>query len=217
VEIKPELLTHPIVRHSPLHIRDSLYGGRTEALRLHHKIAKNEETIQYCDVMNVYPYICKYFKFPIGHPVVHAGDTCKDIRAFLQMEGLIKCTILPPTDLYHPVLPFRCNKKLLFCLCRTCASEQNVRGPCRHLSDAERAISGTWDLDEVRMAVSKGIRILEIHEVYEYEVTQYDATTGEGGLFVEYIDTFLKLKAKASGYPSCVRTPANEDRYIEFR
>jgi G:T-mismatch repair DNA endonuclease (very short patch repair protein) len=31
VEKKPELLTHPIVRHSPLHIRDALYGGRTEA------------------------------------------------------------------------------------------------------------------------------------------------------------------------------------------
>ena len=67
------------------------------------------------------------------------------------------------------------------------------------------------------MAVSKGYRILEIHEVYEYVVTQYDAATGEGGLFVEYIDTILKLKAEASGYPSWVRTPANEDRYIEFR
>ena len=65
VERKLELLTHPIVRHSPLYIRDSLYGGRTEALRLHHKIAENEETIQYCDVMSLYPYICKYFKFPI--------------------------------------------------------------------------------------------------------------------------------------------------------
>jgi len=70
-------------------------------------------------------------------------------------------------------------------------------------------------LDEVRMAVSKGYRILEIHEVYEYEVTQYDAATGEGGLFVEYIDTFLKLKAEVSGYPSWVRTPADEDRYVE--
>jgi len=202
VEQNPELLTHPVVRHSPLHIRDALYGGRTEALRLHHKIAGNEEeTIRYCDVMIPYPYICKYFKFPIGHPVVHVGDTCKDIPACLQMEGLIKCTILPPTDLYHPVLPFRCNKKLLFCLCRTCAFEQNMRGPCQHLSDAERAISGTWVLDEVRMAVSKGYRILEIHEMYEYAVTQYDADTGKGGLFVEYIDTFLKLKAEASGYP----------------
>jgi len=159
VERKPKLLTHPIVRHSPLHIRYSLFGGRTEALRLHQKITENEEKIQYCDVMSLHPYICKYFKFLIGHPAVHAGDTCKDIRAFLQMEGMKKCTIVPSTDLYHPVIPFRCKKKLLFCLCRTCASEQNVRGPCLHLSDAERAISGTWFLDEVRMAVSKGYRI----------------------------------------------------------
>ena len=145
----PELLTHPIVRHSPLHTRDALYGSRTVALRLHYKIAENEETIQYCDVMSLYPYICNYFKFPIGHPVVHVGDTCKDIPACLQMEGLIKCSILPPTDLYHPVLPLRCNNKLLFRLCRTCAFEQNMRGPCQHFSDAERAIGGTWVLDEV--------------------------------------------------------------------
>jgi len=38
----------PVVRHSPLHIRDALYGERPAALRLHHKIAENEEeTIQY--------------------------------------------------------------------------------------------------------------------------------------------------------------------------
>ena len=80
---------------------------------------------------------------------------------------------------------FQCNNKFLFCLCRTCATAQNVRGPCHHLSDAERAISGTWVLDEVRMAVSKGYRNLEIHEVYEYWVTKYGAATGEGGLFVE--------------------------------
>ena len=116
VEQKPELLTHPIVRHSPLHIIDALYGGRTEVSRLHYKIAEKEETIRYCDVMSLYPYICKYSKFPIGHPVVHMGDAYKDIRACLQMEGLIKFTIVPPMDLYHPVLPLRCNKNLLFCL-----------------------------------------------------------------------------------------------------
>ena len=53
VKKKPELLTHPVVRHSPLHTRDALYGGRTKAMRLHYKIAENEETIQYCDVMNL--------------------------------------------------------------------------------------------------------------------------------------------------------------------
>jgi hypothetical protein len=67
----------------------------------------------------------------------------------------------------------------------------------------------------VRLAVQKGYRVLEIHEVYEYKVTRYDPETQEGGLFVGYIDTFLKLKAEACGYPAWVRTPADEERYIE--
>jgi len=55
-------------------------------------------------------------------------------------------------------------------------------------------------MDEVRLAVQKGYRILQIHEVYEYQVTQYNPETGEGGLFVNYINMFLKLKAESSGY-----------------
>jgi len=50
--------------------------------------------------------------------------------------------------------------------------EQNTRGECQHFSDVERAISDTWVTDEIRMAFEKGYRILEIHELYEYKVTQ---------------------------------------------
>ena len=71
-------------------------------------------------------------------------------------------------------------------------------------------LEGTWVIDEVRLAVHRGYKILEIQEVYQYEVTQYDRDTGEDRLFVDYINTFLKLKAEASGYPSCVRTPEDE-------
>ena len=52
-------------------------------------------------------------------------------------------------------------------------------------------------------------------EVYEYEVTKYDPHTREGGLFADYINTFLKLKAEASGYPSWVRNPKDEERFVE--
>jgi hypothetical protein len=212
--ISPELLVHPIIRHAPLNTRDALYGGRTEAMRLHYKIREGVESVQYCDIMSLYPYICKYFKFPIGHPIIHVGDACKDKESCLKMEGLMKCTIVPPEKLYHPVLPFRYDKKLLFCLCRSCVLEHNTKHDCRHFSDAERALDGTWVIDEVRLAVDKGYRILEIQEVYEYNVTRYDPATGEGGLFVEYINTFLKLKAEASGYPSWVRTQDDKDLYI---
>ena len=87
-------------------------------------------------------------------------------------------------------------------------------GECQHFSDAERAISGTWVIPEIKLAIAKEYKILEIHEVYEYQVTQYNQETGEGD-FAKYINTFLKLKAEACGYPDWVRTPNDEDRYTE--
>ena len=104
-KIQSELQNHPLVQHAPLKTRDTLHGGRTDAMRLHCKICDVEETIQYVDVMSLYPYICKYGKFPVGHHVIHAGDACRDTEAMLQKEGPIKCTVLPPTRLYQPVLP----------------------------------------------------------------------------------------------------------------
>jgi hypothetical protein len=81
-------------------------------MRLHYK-AREGETIQYVDEMSLYLFICKYGKFPVGHPVVHVLDACKDKEACLCKEGLIKCTIVPPERLYHLVLPFRTNQKLM--------------------------------------------------------------------------------------------------------
>jgi hypothetical protein len=52
-------------------------------------------------------------------------------------------------------------------------------------------------------------------EVYGYEVTKYDPHTREGGLFVDHMTTFLKLKAEACGYPSLVRYPEDDERYFE--
>jgi len=57
-----------------------------------------------------------------------------------------------------------------------------MRGQCQHVTDAERAISGTWFSDEVRLAVTKGYKVVEIQEVFQYAVTQYDRATGEGSL-----------------------------------
>jgi len=70
-------------------------------------------------------------------------------------------------------------------------------------------------MDELRLAVEKGYRILEIYEVYVYQVTQYNPETSEGGLFVDYINTILKMKAETSGYPGWVRSPQDENRYVE--
>jgi hypothetical protein len=110
----PELRNNPLVQHTPLNTRDALYGGRTEAMSLHKKIEEGQETTEYCNVMSLYPYICKYGKFPICHPVIYAGD-CRDIDSMLK-KGLIKCCVMPPKKLFHPVLPYRFNQKLLLSL-----------------------------------------------------------------------------------------------------
>ena len=65
------------------------------------------------------------------------------------------------------------------------------------------------------MAIQKGYKFLDIIEMYEYKVTKYDVNKREGGLFADYINTFLILKAEASGYPSWVRNPEEEERYVE--
>jgi hypothetical protein len=79
---------------------------------------------------------------------------------------------------------------------------------------AERELTVTWVMDEVGMAVQKGYMVIEVYEVYEYQITQYDTQNEVGGLFVVYINTFLKLMAEASGYPACVRTGDDKDRTL---
>ena len=147
-EEKSELLTHPVVRQTPRSTRDALYGGRTEAIRLYFEVRENE-TIHYMDVMSLYPYICKYFKFPVVHSTIHVGDMCKDVEACLRMVWLIKCTIVPPKKLYLPVLPYRCNNKLIFSLCRTCVQTCCV-AECSHTKEDDRDLTGTRLMGEVR-------------------------------------------------------------------
>lgn len=68
------------------------------------------------------------------------------------------------------------------------------------------SLTGTWVIDEVKLAISKGYDIVKVHEIWEYQVTQYDKTTGEGGLFSGSINTFLKIKTEASSWPASCET-----------
>ena len=166
------------------------------------------------DYISLYPWVCKYGQFPVGHPkVYHKGD--KEMPTDMTtIHGLVKCTILPPRNLFHPVLPYRHNKKLTFPLCRSCVEELN-QSSCQHTSRKERALTGTWVSLEIEKALDMGYVILEIHAVWDFdEVTQYDPHTKEGGLFSDYIDQFLKLKQEASDWPTWCITE-DKRQYIE--
>ena len=68
-------------------------------------------------------------------------------------EGLIHCRVVPSRKLLHPVLPYRCNGKLMFTLGATCA-EQLAQDPCEH-NDEDRSLQGT----RVSVELKKSTRV----------------------------------------------------------
>ena len=94
----------------------------------------------------------------------------------------------------------------MFPLCKTCADTLN-QNQCTHL-DEERAILGTWCHVELMKAIEKGYEVLKIHEVWHWEETTEE-------LFKDYVDTFLKIKQEASGYPKHCVTDEQKQRYID--
>ena len=106
----------PIV--DKLNPRDAFFGGRTNPSKLHH-IAAEGEVIMYCDFVSLYPGINKYGKMPVGHPsIIPLTDTF----TWGMYYGLLKCKILPPTKLFHPVsalsLPEKTSLSIMPYMCR---------------------------------------------------------------------------------------------------
>jgi hypothetical protein len=152
----------------------------------------------------------KYGKYPIGHCKIITENFDYNKEYF----GLIKCKILPPKNLYIPVLPMKSNGKLVFPLCRTCAEQQN-NTPCSHSND-QRALTGTFVSLEVDLAKKYGYKVLEIYEVWQFdEFSQYDPVKMTGGIFTDYINHGLCSKQMASGFPHNCTCNDDKKAYVQ--
>lgn len=185
--------------------RDAFYGGRTELMYTDYT-AQTGEKIHYVDFTSLYPFINKYSMYPTGHPRIITNPRVHkhDIRRFF---GIAKVDILPPRGLFIPVLPYKVNSKLLFPLCHTCCTMDATRrqSVCK-CTDTNRVLHGTWITAELQKAIEKGYKILKIYEIYHWET--------KGQLFSQYVDTFLKFKQEASGWPSWVKDKYDKETYI---
>ncbi|KAL7292593.1 hypothetical protein TKK_0013725 [Trichogramma kaykai] len=157
-------------------------------------------------------------KFPIAHPELYVGsEECKQLLGAKldvnKVDGLIACDILPPQNLFHPVLPIRMNGRLIFALCRTCAATEN-QNACEYENEEERSFRGVWVSVEIQKAVQLGYKVLDVFEIWKYETTQYVQDRNEGGIFAEYMNAFYQEKATASGFPSDNMTESEKDEYI---
>ena len=153
----------------PLDPRDAFFGGRTNAATLYYKAAEGEQ-IRYVDVTSLYPWVNKNAVYPTGHPTIITSPEDQDISHYF---GVAKVDILPPYELYHPVLPYRSCGKLVMPLCRTCVQEEMSKplhektARCKHDID-ERFLRGTWCTPEIMQALERGYQLIAIHEVWHF-------------------------------------------------
>ena len=171
----------------PLGPRDALYGGRTNASKLYH-CCQGEEKIKYVDFTSLYPHVNRSKTVPTGHPEIITENFKEDISNYF---GLIKCTVLTPRGLFHPVLPYRTQGKLMFALCKTCADTGN-ESPCTHF-DVERAIQRTWcSVELMKESVRK-----RLSDRSNARIVAFPAK--KDTLFKEYIDTFANGTGNGTG------------------
>jgi len=147
----------------------------------------------------------------VGHPNIIVNPTDQDIHNYF---GMAKVDVLPPYELYHPVLPYRHQGKLSFPLCRSCV-EQEMPKPlleqshcCSHTLE-QRTLRGTWCTPELVKAVEQGCEIKRIHDVWNFPPEQRKT-----GLFAQYVNTWLKIKPESAGYPGNVTTPEQKADYV---
>jgi len=196
----------------PLQPREAFFGGHTNAVKLHHMtdMAQGEQT-KYVDVTSLYPWANKEGEYPVGHPQVIVNPEDQDIHQYF---GMAKVDILPPHELYHPVLPFRHGGKLTFPLCRSCVEHEMTKpllekSHCCPHTAGQRTLRGTWCTPEIQKAVATGYMLNKIHEVHHFPPEQR-----RKGLFADYVNTWLKIKQESAGYPNWCHTHEDEARYM---
>lgn len=192
-----------------LNPRHAFFGGRTNAVCLYHCIDPTiNEQVKYVDVTSLYPWVNAEGEYPVGHPEVITNPTNQDIRHYF---GMALVDIVPPYELYHPVLPLRQSGKLTFPLCAKCVEEEMQKpmlersSICLHSKD-ERMLRGTWCTPELLKAQEKGNEIVKIHEVWHFK----DKVKG---LFKDYVNQWLKVKQESAGYPSWADTQDKKTQY----
>ena len=119
----------------------------------------------------MYPYVMsdEKFYFPTHEPLKLKADK-HQFPALEDIFGLIHCRVIPPDDLYFPVLPERTQSgKVLF-----------------HLNE----MTGTWTSVEIQKAVAMGYVVTEVYEVHHFP--QKSNT-----LFKAYNETFFGIKRAA--------------------
>lgn len=190
--------------NAPLDPREAYKGGHTEMYKMRHK-----GDVSMVDFVSQYPTSLMGTSFspytgdkliwnmPVGTPQIEKFPPTFDFAT--DKCGVIKCTVLPPQNLYAPFLGCKVPSEIqvggyemLYGLCKACMFERR-EDDCTH-SEEEREILGTWTLVEIQYALQLGYKVTDITEVWVYPDTSHS-------LFSDFIIPFMikKMCCKTSG------------------
>ena len=159
--------------------RKSLQGGRTNAIGFYNIISDEERKqgkfMRYIDVVSLYPSVQRNSIYPVGHPVIdNDPDLNETIKHILDKKvGFVECDIIPPKNLYHPLLLVKKNGKLV-----------------ESLLD-EDFIKKVYTTLELNKALSIGYKIVKVYTSHIYYSQSKE-------IFKSYVDKLFELKNKYS-------------------
>ena len=90
----------------------------------------------------------------------------------------------------------------------TTVPEVEINRTCEHFEEYSRSWDCTLTIPEIRLAIEKGYRILEVYEVWYFKEKSRE-------LFTHYMNDLYCLKTQASGWPEHVRTEDDRIEYLE--
>lgn len=73
-----------------------------------------------------------------------------------------------------------------------------------------------FDILIINNKTGPGFSAYQIYEVCHFEnVSQYDLLKRQGGVFTKYVNTFLKIKQEASGWPDWCKSEEDRQKYVD--
>ena len=189
--------------------------GRTGPLKLFAQ-ADDEYRLGYKDFNSLYPDRTFHTEYPIGHPEpveVHNEPVNWTSSAHNPYKGIIKCLVVPPTDLRIPVLPMKLPGKLAFPLCRTCANNYSKKGlkaaeyKCAHNDDQRGWVASLTHL-ELNAALDRGYKVVHLYRTISWKKWSNE-------IFRSFVRQFIRLKVHASGWPPHIKTDEEKAKFIE--
>ncbi|CAF4793707.1 unnamed protein product [Rotaria socialis] len=192
-----------------LDVRASFNGGMVDSNYLYFDCEKKGEnySIEYHDVTSLYSHIMRESDFPVGEWENLLGDQLPSVDELEKLLketpniGLISCQILPPQDIYNPILGVKINNKLVVPICYTCAKLKS--SVCQHPIH-KRALKSVFTSAEVAYALTLNYKILNVYEFMKFERTEK--------IFKSFVQEFFKLKLQAEGVPADM----TKEEYLKF-